>query len=98
MELADDIETKYSVTGSKIDDLKIKMEASGVVTPKIDKQEILDNLSGMDWNEGINYLTGFDYSDQQIEIGFQPSSFPQWLRYFPSRQGRIMISTVYVED
>ena len=98
LELADDIETKYSVTGSKIDDLKIKMEASGVVTPKIDKQEILDNLSGMDWNEGINYLTGFDYSDQQIEIGFQPSSFPQWLRYFPSRQGRIMISTVYVED
>ncbi len=97
LELADEVETDYTVTGTEDSNIKIKVEASGVVTPKISKDEITEKLKGMDWAEGINYLTEFDYSDQKIQISFEPSVFPEWLRYFPSRQGRILISIIYVE-
>lgn len=97
LELADKVETDYTVTGTKDSDIKVRVEASGVVTPKISKDEITKKLKGMDWAEGINYLTEFDYSDQKIQISFEPSVFPEWLRYFPSRQGRILISIIYVE-
>ena len=83
---------------AKEDDIKIKIEASGVVTPKLAKDEIISELKGLRWGEGINYLTSFDYSDEPIKIGFEPSFFPEWLRYFPERQGRIMISPIHVED
>ena len=98
LELASEIEKDYTVSGSKQDNIKIKLEASGVVTPKLSKDDILSKLKGMRWGEGINYLTSFDYSDKQMVIGFEPSFFPDWLRYFPERQGRIMISTIHVED
>jgi len=98
LELADEVETDFTVTGSKVEDIKVKIIASGVVTPKISKEEITNKLKGMEWGEGIKYLTGFDYSDQNIQVSFEPSSFPEWLRYFPSRQGRILISTIYVKE
>jgi hypothetical protein len=98
LELADEVDAKYTVTGSKEESIKVKLEASGVVTPKISKDEIVATLKGMKWGEGIKYLTGFDYSDEQIQIGFEPSIFPEWIRYFPSRQGRVLITPVYVED
>jgi hypothetical protein len=98
LELADDVETSFTVTGTKADSIKVKVEASGVVTPKISKDEITEKLKGMGWGEGINYLTEFDYSEQKIQISFEPSAFPEWLRYFPSRQGRLLISTIYVKE
>ena len=98
LELAPEIEKDFIVSGSKEDDIKIKIEASGVVTPKLAKDEIISELKGLRWGEGINYLTSFDYSDEPIKIGFEPSFFPEWLRYFPERQGRIMISPIHVED
>jgi hypothetical protein len=98
LELADEVDAKYTVTGSKEESIKVKLEASGVVTPKISKDEIVATLKGMKWGEGIKYLTEFDYSDEQIQIGFEPSIFPEWIRYFPSRQGRVLITPVYVEE
>ncbi len=98
LELADEVETDFAVTGSKVEDIKVEITASGVVTPKISKEEITDKLKGMEWGDGIKYLNGFDYSDQNIQVSFEPSSFPEWLRYFPGRQGRILVSTIYVKE
>lgn len=97
LELADDFESDYSVTGTKVDSVKVKVNATGVVTPKIDKDAIVEHLQGMGWSDGLKYLTTFDYSDQEIQVDFDPNGFPSWLRYFPGRQGRILISPVYVE-
>jgi len=98
LELASEIEIDLTVSGSNKENVKVKLEATGVVTPKVSKDEIISDLKGMNWGEGINYLTNFNYSDQLVYIGFKPSFFPDWLKYFPERQGRILISTIYVED
>jgi hypothetical protein len=97
LELADDFGADFSVSGKENDSIKVKVSASGVVTPRIDKEEIINHLKGMNWEKGLDYLASFDYSDQKIQVDFDPDSFPGWLKYFPSRQGRIMISPVYVE-
>ena len=98
LELADDINTDFSVTGKDASSIKVKMDASGVVTPKIDKDSIVKNLSGKGWSDGLSYISTFDYSDQKIKLDFDPSFFPEWIRYFPTRQGRILISIIYVES
>ena len=98
LELAEEIDTDFTVTGKTTASIKVKVQATGVVTPKVDKNNIIETLNGKNWGEGLNTLTSFDYSDQEIQVDFDPSFFPDWMKYFPSRQGRILISMVYVEE
>lgn len=94
--LGDDIEKTVSVVQSTDSSVLIKLTAKGSVQPKIDKASIVTKLQSMSWVDGIKYLTSLNYSDKATVYEFNPVNFPEKLRYFPKRQGGVLIEVVNI--
>ncbi|MBI2357299.1 hypothetical protein HYV12_04585 [Candidatus Dojkabacteria bacterium] len=92
LELDENIQKEITVEEVKGDTVKIKVVAKGEVKPKIDKNEIVKKLQGKSWKEGEKILKEMKYTDKKTEYSFSPSYFPEWLKYFPQRQGRIILT------
>jgi hypothetical protein len=74
-------------------DVEITLTASSSVEPAVNKEDLINTLKGMSWDEGVNYLRNLTFtSDSDPVITFEPDNFPKVLRHFPSRQGRIQLS------
>lgn len=99
LKLDDDILVEISVetVDATTNTVTVKMKVSGVVKPTVDKNQIIEDLSGQSWENGINYLEGLDYVSKPTDVTFTPDWFPEGLRYFPSRQGRIVVYVHEVE-
>ena len=71
-------------------EIKITLTASSSVEPAVNREDLIEELKGMKWDEGVDYINNLTYtSDRDPLIIFNPESFPKKLKYFPTRQGRI---------
>jgi hypothetical protein len=97
LELSEDITKSVTVDEVKKDSVKIKIVASANIKPKINKDELLKDLAGLSWDEGKNFLNELDYAEKKPEVIFNPVNYPQFLKRFPKRKGRILIELKEVE-
>jgi hypothetical protein len=89
--LKGDIEKNLEVK-EKDDKVEVILTASSSVEPAVNKEDLVNKLKGMNWEEGTNYLKDLSFTaDKDPIIVFTPEGFPFKLRHFPSRQGRINI-------
>ncbi len=97
LELDSEIETEITVEEIEGDEVTIKFVAKGNVRPKIDTQKIEKSLLGKSWDEGLEILEGIQFSEEKPSATFSPEYFPNFLRHFPSREGRVIINTELIE-
>jgi hypothetical protein len=91
LELGDEIEKEITVIENTAQGIKIKLTAKGTVKPKVNKEEITNDLKSKTWEEGNEYLKGLDFSEKEIKVEFAPENFPDFLKRFPKRRGGIII-------
>jgi hypothetical protein len=97
LSLSEEIDSEITIVSVEGDKVTIKLALSGEVKPTVDKNEIVDDLKGKSWDDGLSYLDKLTFVAQDTEVRFEPDWFPESLRYFPSRQGRILLKVVDVE-
>lgn len=95
--LGDEIEKKITVEESKKDSIRIKIVAKATIKPKIDKEKLAEELKGMEWEEGREYINSLKYAERKPEITFNPMNYPSFLKRFPERRGRVLISIIELE-
>ena len=78
------------------DSVLIKLTAKGTVQPKIDKSALVNKLQGMNWTDGTKFLDSLNYSDKATVYEFNPVNFPKNFRYFPKRQGGVIVEIVNI--
>lgn len=96
--LGDNIEKELTVEESTDDTVKIKLVAEANIKPDVDKVAIESKLKGMKWSDGLVYLETLNFAAQPTEVEFNPSSFPDFLKYFPSKRGGILISVLELQS
>lgn len=89
--LSNEVEKAITVAENTPESTKIKVVAKASVEPKVDKAAIISELKGKKWNDGIERLKKYVFSDKETEVVFEPKKFPEALKYFPTRQGAIEI-------
>ena len=97
LELDEKIEKEISVVESNAEGITIKLTAKGIVKPKVNKEKIIEDLRGKNWEEGNEYIQSLSFSEKDSLVDFIPEWFPEWLKSFPSRQGGIIIEVGEVE-
>jgi hypothetical protein len=97
LELNEDIKTDISVVEAKKDSIKIKIIASSTVKPKVNKDKIAQDLMGMGWKDGIEYLSSLQFAEKKPEAVFYPEKYPTFLKRFPDRKGGVLIEIKEVE-
>ena len=97
LELNEDIKTDISVVEAKKDSIKIKIVASSTVKPKVNKDKIAQDLMGMGWKDGIEYLSSLQFAEKKPEAVFYPEKYPTFLKRFPDRKGGVLIEIKEVE-
>lgn len=97
LELSEDITKSVTVEEVKKDSVKIKIVASANIKPKIDKDELLKELAGLSWDEGKNYLNELNYAQKNPEVIFNPMNYPQFLKRYSKREGRVLIELKEIE-
>lgn len=89
--LSESIEKTISVVEDSKKTVKIKLVAKGNVSPKVDKEKIVNTLKNMKWEEGLEYLQTLNFSEKRISASFFPKNILSKYPYFPKRQGGIII-------
>ena len=89
--LSDSIEKTISVVEDSKNGVKIKLAAKGNVSPKVNKEEIINTLKEMKWEEGLEYLQTLHFSDKRISASFFPKNILSKYPYFPKRRGGIIV-------
>lgn len=89
--LNENIEKTISVVEDSKKAVKIKLVAKGNVSPKVDKEKIINTLKDMKWEEGLEYLQTLHFSEKRISASFFPKNILSKYPYFPKRQGGIII-------
>ena len=97
LELNDDIKIDISVVEAKKDSVKIKIIASTTVKPKVNKDKIAQDLMGMGWKDGIEYLSSLQFAEKKPEAVFYPEKYPTFLKRFPDRKGGVLIEIKEIE-
>ncbi|MBD3329276.1 hypothetical protein GF357_02165 [Candidatus Dojkabacteria bacterium] len=94
LQVVGEIDTRYSVDVEDNDDaeeVKVKIEVSAMVKPEITEEEILANLEGKSWNEGMDYLGDLPFLAGPVEADFKPAWFPAFLKHFPDGKNQIFV-------
>ncbi|KKP75955.1 MAG: hypothetical protein UR73_C0031G0003 [candidate division WS6 bacterium GW2011_GWF1_35_23] len=89
--LNENIEKTISVVEDSKKAVKIKLVAKGNVSPKVDKEKIVNTLKEMKWEEGLEYLQTLHFSEKRISASFFPKNILSKYPYFPKRHGGIII-------
>ena len=89
--LNENIEKTISVVEDSKKAVKIKLVAKGNVSPKVDKEKIVNTLKDMKWEEGLEYLQTLHFSEKRISASFFPKNILSKYPYFPKRHGGIII-------
>ena len=97
LELNEDIKIDISVVEAKKDSIKIKIVASSTVKPKVNKDKIAQDLMGMGWKDGIEYLSSLQFAEKKPEAVFYPEKYPTFLKRFPDRKGGVLIEIKEIE-
>lgn len=91
LSLGDGIEKSITVVQNDDKGIKVKLVAKASVKPKVDKEDIVKKLRDTKWDQGNEYLKSLKYSSKGCDIEFNPSNFPNNLRFFPKKQGGILV-------
>jgi len=94
LKLDTNIKKNISVLSVKNEIVKVKLEASTSVKPEINKEEIITMLKNKSWEDGNDLLKDLTFTSKEADVKFFPDYFPTFLKTFPSRQGRILLSIV----
>ena len=97
LELNEDIKTDISVVEAKKDSIKVKIIASSTVKPQINKKGIEEDLMGLSWKEGNEYISNLQFAEKKPEAVFYPEKYPTFLRRFPDRRGGVLIEVKEIE-
>ncbi|MFA7628158.1 MAG: baseplate J/gp47 family protein [Candidatus Dojkabacteria bacterium] len=97
LELDEEIEKEISVVESNAEGITIKLTAKGIVKPEVNKESIIEDLKGKNWEEGNEYIQSLSFSEKDALVDFVPEWFPEWLKSFPGRQGGIILEIGEVE-
>jgi hypothetical protein len=97
LELGDNIEKTLKVDTTVKDSVQINLTAQSSVRPKINKEDIENKLKGMKWEEGLQFISTLNFSDQKTEVLFIPENYPEFLKRFPNRRGGVLVSIVELE-
>lgn len=89
--LNDSIEKTISVVEDSKKGVKIKLIAKGNVSPKVNKEEIVNKLKEMKWEEGLEYLQTLHFSEKKVAASFFPKNILSKYPYFPKRQGGVIV-------
>lgn len=89
--LGDEVEKSFSVVQSDEKGIKVKLSAKASVKPKVDSEEIAKKLKSMKWVEGNEFLKSLNYSSKGCDVEFNPSNFPESLKFFPGKQGGVLV-------
>lgn len=92
-----DIETDITVVEVVNGQVTVRIKTSGAVKPEVSTSNILDELGGLGWDEGLAYLEDLDFVSAPSTVVFSPDGFPQGLRYFPDSRSRLQITVTEVE-
>ena len=90
LNLKGDIQKDLSVSEDG-GEVKVTLTASSSVEPSVNKEDILNTLSGMKWEEGVDYLNSLSFTSKPPVIKYSPENIPIRVRRFPSRQGKIKL-------
>ena len=52
---------------------------------------ISKKLKSMKWVEGNEFLKSLNYSSKGCDVEFNPSNFPESLKFFPGKQGGVLV-------
>ncbi len=97
LELNNDIKTDIVVVEAKGDSVKIKITASTTVKPMVNKEKIAQDLMGMGWKEGNEYLKNLQFAEKKPEAVFYPEKYPNFLKRYPNRKGGVLIEIKEIE-
>jgi hypothetical protein len=97
LELDQDVEQEITVEEVKGEQVTVKLVASSRVKPEIKKDDIIEQLKGKGWKDGLEILNDLSFATKPTEVEFLPEYFPEGIRIFPGAQGRILI-TIVEED
>lgn len=81
--------TIENVDGNKV---SIKLTASALAKPDVNREEIVNNLAGKKWEEGINYISKLNFTAQPTEVTFNPEWFPKFMWHFPTSKSRLIVT------
>jgi hypothetical protein len=97
LELDQEIETEITIEEIEGNTVTVKFWAKGNVRPQVNTEEIEKSLLGKPWDEGMKILEKIKYSDKKASVNFFPEYFPEFLRHFPSKEGRVIVETKLIE-
>lgn len=89
--LGDEVEKSIGIVQNDEKGVKVKLSAKASVKPKVDSEEIAKKLKSMKWAEGNEYLKSLNYSSKGCDVEFNPSNFPESLKFFPGKQGGVLV-------
>ncbi len=95
--LGDAIEKSITIEESTKGAVKIKIVAKSSIKPKVDKDKLAEELKGMEWEEGREYLASLKYAERKPEVVFNPNNYPAFLKRFPDRRGGVLVSITELE-
>ncbi len=98
LQMDSDITKELTIDNIKEDSVKINLKASGRIKPELNKDNIINAVKGLSIQEGSTKLEQFKYTDKDIEVEYTPSFIPEFLRSYPNRQGRILITVVELQE
>jgi hypothetical protein len=97
LELDPEIETEITIEEIDENNVTIKFKAKGNVRPRVETEDIEKSLLGKSWEEGLKILEDIKYSEEEAFVKFSPEYFPEFLKHFPSREGRVIVETKLIE-
>jgi hypothetical protein len=98
LELDDDIQTSIELKNVQDEKVTLNVKISGSVKPSINTESLSQELQGMGLEEGQEYIRNLSYSVEEPVIEFTPEWFPESLRHFPDKQGKVKITFEEVES
>ncbi|HQG58203.1 MAG TPA: hypothetical protein PLX79_04515 [Candidatus Dojkabacteria bacterium] len=81
--------TIENVDGNKV---TIKLSASALAKPDVNREEIVNNLAGKKWDDGIQYISKLNFTAKPTEVTFNPEWFPQFMWHFPTSKSRLIVT------
>ena len=100
LKLKDDTDVEVNNLSVKVKQIKIAkdrnsailvIEASGQITPKIDKEAIKLKIAGKKWDQAYEILKKLPYLKKEPKMEFDPSWIPRKLWYVPVQTNRITV-------
>lgn len=97
LKLDEEIEVSIKVDGVTGETVTVSLKASGRIQMEVNTELIVEDLAGLNWEDGSKYLNDLSYVAKPTEVQFIPDSFPKFLRYYSDRDGRILITVNEIE-